>query len=91
MRDVRRASLPAIPNELGRRKRRSGQAVGLRLPNKWQRRLNGRLPNHPMWHVQEGKMTEPRKRPSRLGLVLPLVAFGLVIAGYVVSLVIELT
>ncbi|GGC14071.1 hypothetical protein GCM10010972_29290 [Cellulomonas carbonis] len=44
-----------------------------------------------MWHVQEGKMTKPRKRPSRLGLVLPLVAFGLVIAVYAVSLVIELT
>ncbi len=91
MRDVKRASLPAIPNELGHRMRRSGQAVGLRLPNTCQRRLNGRLPNRPMWHVQEGKMTKPRKRPSRLGLVLPLVAFGLVIAVYAVSLVIELT
>lgn len=36
-------------------------------------------------------MTEPGKKPSRLGLVLPLVAFGVIIAGYVVSLVIELS
>jgi hypothetical protein len=31
-----------------------------------------------------------RSRSSRLGLVLPLVAFALIVAGYVVTLVIEL-
>ncbi len=35
-------------------------------------------------------MTEPRKRPSRLGLVLPLIGFGLIVAAYVISLVFEL-
>lgn len=34
-------------------------------------------------------MQQPDKRPSRAGLILPLLGFGLIVVGYVISLVIE--